>query len=289
MPARHRLDPTAVAERLRIHYRNRRREWLAGAGDWPLAVPLHPPTEREAARDLEAARRWIADWQSCQGPGELVWAERSWPALGRQRLPDRLLLDSPEQIVDWIGESGRWTLAVTRCRLLSERFPALETLLGSHYDWLADSTDAEIERLAAVLAYLSEHPDSGLYIRQLPIAGVDSKWLAANRTRVTELLRLLLVREGDLYQVAGLRREPVLLRMRLLDPRLRGMVGGLGDVTAPVEDIAALALRPSRVFIVENLRTGLAFTEAPDSLVFTGQGYAVDVFGAIPWLSTPGS
>jgi hypothetical protein len=113
---------------------------------------------------------------------------------------------------------------------------------------------------------------------------VDTKWISANRALVTGLLRALLGREGDLFQLAGLRREPVLLRMRLLDPQLRTSVGGLDDVTAPIEQIAALALQPSRVFIVENLQTGLAFAELPGSLVFMGKGYAVDVFGAIPWL-----
>ena len=74
MPARHPLEPEAVAKRLRVHYRNRRRDWLASGGSWPLAIALHPPTEREAARDLEAARAWIAVWQSWQGSGELVCA-----------------------------------------------------------------------------------------------------------------------------------------------------------------------------------------------------------------------
>ncbi|MCG6860528.1 MAG: DUF2220 family protein [Chromatiaceae bacterium] len=284
MPAARRLDQAAVARRLSVHYRNRRREWLAGSGTWPLTVPLHPPTEREAARDLGAARGWIATWQSWQGPGEVVWTERTWSSLGTQRLPERLLLHNAEQVADWIGERERWSSAITRHRVLSERFPTLDVHLGSHYDWLADSSETEVERLAAVLARLSKHPDSGLYIRQLPIAGVDTKWISANRALVTGLLRALLGREGDLFQLAGLRREPVLLRMRLLDPQLRTSVGGLDDVTAPIEQIAALALQPSRVFIVENLQTGLAFAELPGSLVFMGKGYAVDVFGAIPWL-----
>jgi hypothetical protein len=284
MPATRRLDPATVAKRLRVHFRNRRRAWLAGEDDWPLAVPLHPPTEREAVRDLDGVRAWVANWKCWRGPGELLWTERAWPTLGRQRLPERLLLNHAEQVAEWIGEGVRWTTAAGRYRELCRRFPALAAHLGRHYDWLAQSADSEIERLTAVLVFCSGHPDSGLYIRQLPIAGVDSKWIGANRARVNELLRPLLGREGDLYQVAGLRRDPVLLRMGLLDPKLRSLVGGLRDITAPVEEVAALSLSPSRVFIVENLQTGLAFSDVPGSLVFMAQGYAVDVLGAIPWL-----
>lgn len=281
------LDPAAAARRLRGHYRNRHHDWLDDGGTWPLAVPLHPPTEREAGRDLEGVRAWIGAWQAWHGPGELGWIERTWPGLGRQRLPERLLLDDAGQVADWIGEGQRWRRAVLHQRALRERFPVLDGHLGRHYDWLADSTDLDFRRLTAVLDRLATQSCSGLYLRQLPIAGVDSKWIGANRSRVTELLRPLLGGEGDLYALTGLRREPALLRMRLLDPELRAAVEGLGDITAPVDQIARMALRPRRVLIVENLQTGLAFTDLPDSLVFMGQGYAVDVLGRIPWLQAP--
>jgi hypothetical protein len=74
------------------------------------------------------------------------------------------------------------------------------------------------------------------------------------------------------------------MRLRILDPALRAGVGGLGDITAPVEQIAALPLRPDRVFIVENLQTGLAFDDLPGAVCFMARGYAVEVFAAIPWL-----
>jgi hypothetical protein len=51
-----------------------------------------------------------------------------------------------------------------------------------------------------------------------------------------------------------------------------------------VEQIAALPLAPKRVFIVENLATGLAFADLPGALCCMARGYAVDAFGAIPWL-----
>jgi len=103
------------------------------------------------------------------------------------------------------------------------------------YDWLADADDLEPGRLTAVLAELSSGRNIGLYLRQLPISGIDSKWIGADRARVTDLLRLLIVGDhegdatGDLWTITGLRREPALLRLRLLDPQLHAVVGGLDD------------------------------------------------------------
>jgi hypothetical protein len=91
-------------------------------------------------------------------------------------------------------------------------------------------------------------------------------------------------RDTDLHRLAGLRREPDLMRLRILDPALRTAVGGLGDLTAPVEQIAALPLAPARVFIVENLQTGLAFDDLPGAVCCMARGYAVDAYAAIPWL-----
>lgn len=295
MPASRRLDPTAVADRLRRHWQRRRGHWLdadgaSDADDWPLPILLQPPTEREAARSVDAARGWIETWRRWQGRGDLVWIERAWANLGRQKLPERLLLRAPAEIADWLGEGERWRRAVEgRDRLLS-RFPRLAGSLGPHFDWLADADELELGRLSDVLGELSSGATSGLYLRQLPIAGIDSKWIGANRARVTDLLRPLLAREyegdttGDLWALAGLRREPALLRLRLLDSRFRARVGGLGDINAPVDQIAALPFAPERVFIVENIQTGLAFTDLPGSAVIFGLGYAVDCLGSIPWL-----
>ena len=48
--------------------------------------------------------------------------------------------------------------------------------------------------------------------------------------------------------------------------------------------VAALPVQPSRIFIVENLATGLAFSDIPGAVVFMARGYAVDILDRIPWL-----
>ncbi|WP_296809877.1 DUF3322 and DUF2220 domain-containing protein [Thiocapsa sp.] len=340
MPPSRRIDPAAVAAQLTRRWRNGRGSWLDGGGSWPLQLLLGVPTERETTRDIAGVRAWIAQWQHIQRPGEVIWTERQWPGLGRQRLPERLLLPDPEAVAGWVGAQPAWHLARLRAMRLralprapagwvdaGERsqpspVPALvhctslvhpralvhptapisdvagfvsesdlqvkppraDLSLGRHFDWLANTAEADFERLLGVLHWLGDHPDSHLYIRQLPIPGVDSKWIAANRARVLDLLRQLYRRDGDLHTLAGLRREPDLLRLRILDPALCVGVAGLSDISAPISEIAALPLQPERVFIVENLQTGLAMADLAGSVCFMARGYAVEAFAAIPWL-----
>jgi len=51
-----------------------------------------------------------------------------------------------------------------------------------------------------------------------------------------------------------------------------------------MEQVSGLDLSVTRVFIVENLQTGLAFNELSGAIVIMRLGYAVDVLGQLPWL-----
>ncbi len=279
------LDSEDVRQRLQRRFQRQRGAWLQGRGSWPQTLPLGLPTERLALADLTAVRRWAEQWARWDGPGTVHWVERRWPRAGTQRLPERLVFEDAAGIADWLGEGTRWRLARRRHALLSGAFPALAEPLAGHIDWLMTAPEADFQRLRDLLTWLATHPRSGLYLRQLPIAGLDSKWAETHRGLLTRLLRALHGTSwGDFLQLAGLRREPALLRLRLLDPALRAPLGGLGDLSAPLADIARLPLRPALAFIVENLRTGLAFEALPGAVVFMAQGYAVDAYGRIPWL-----
>jgi len=70
----------------------------------------------------------------------------------------------------------------------------------------------------------------------------------------------------------------------MLDSRLRDRFAGLGDISAPLDEVSALDIDPDTVFIVENIQTALAFDDIKNSVVITGLGYGVDVLGSIPWL-----
>jgi hypothetical protein len=282
------IDPDGVREQLRKVYRSRRRRWIEGTGVWPLSIPLGVPTEKIARDHLAEVKAWQESWHAWRGEGEIVWSERRWPGLGAQKLPERVLFHAPMQVVIWLGEAERWQRAIERHALMIARWPLLAGTLSGYYDVLAGYVEDDFQRLFAMLNWLGAHPDSGLYIRQLPVAGVDTKWLEVRKPLITGLLRAIHADRSDsadFYEITGIRREPVLIRMRLLDPGVRHLVGGLGDITVPVEEIARLHLPLRCIYIVENLQTGLAFEELPGAAVFMRLGYAVDLFGEIEWLS----
>lgn len=283
--------PEDVRQALVRRFQSKHREWLIGdAGEslWPLEVALGAPTEQAALRQVDGVRAWVSAWQGWQGVGTLSWCERRWKALGVQRLPEKLALRGPEDVAMWIGESARWERAQSRYRALIARWPALAQQLPRYFDVLADYSDADYQRLTEMLDWIASHPNSNLYPRQLPVSGLDSKWLDGRKGLLTDLVAAIQEDSSsdlDFYQRCGLKAPPLLVRMRVLDQSLRAHVGGVGDITAPVDDLAGISWPVSHVFIVENLQTGLAMSDMPGAVVFMRLGYSVDVLDRLPWLA----
>jgi hypothetical protein len=287
--------PADVRQLLQKRFDNRHREWLAAGSDsapWPLDIPLGIPGEQLALQQLDATRAWVAAWQTWQGAGELHWAERRWRTLGTQRLPEFLRLDGPREIAQWLDATGRWDRAASRHARLAQRWPLLGQRFSKLFGILADYDDADIERLTALLGWIENNPASGLYLRQLPVPGLDTKWLDSRKGILTELVGGLRGADAngmDFYALCGIRQPPNLVRLRVLDPDLRARLGGLGDISAPIGDLANLPIRPERVLIVENLQCGLALGEMRGTVVFMALGKAVTVLAAIPWISSAAS
>jgi hypothetical protein len=142
-----------------------------------------------------------------------------------------------------------------------------------------------------VLDWFVAHPRSGLYLRQLDIPGVDTKFIESQRGLLSELLDVVLPERaidssasgGKAFsQRYGLRTEPPLVRFRLLDASL--YVNGLSDISLTPAEFGTLRLPVRRVFVTENRTNGIAFPDQPDSMVIFGLGYGLERFAETPWL-----
>jgi hypothetical protein len=285
--------PDALRARLRVAWSRNRHDWLQSGGSWPKSFSTDPPTEAEAVAQWHVFDAWLAQWRTVgkTTTGRLKEETRVWQrSLGTQSLPCAWCFDTPEELAAELGELTVWKRARQRFDTLIDAFPIeagarWRQIVSRHFDVLAEVDDADFGRMCAVLDWLRQHPASGMYPRQLPIAGIDSKWLEARRSVIAAWGAALRdIDAGDFHAVTGLRAPPDRLRMRLLDPVLRRRLGGLADIEAPIDAIAALELGVGRVLIVENLYTGLAIEDRPDTVLFLGRGNAIEAFARIPWL-----
>lgn len=286
--------PDDVRVLLQRKFQSKHREWLRSsnnnqAGMWPLDIPLNIPTEQVAIKQPESVRSWIAAWRDWQGPGNLIWSNRQWRLLGTQRVPEKLILSTSIEVAAWIGETVRWTCAEARYQQFVNDWPQIAEVLPKYFSVLADYSDVNFYRLKDMLSWICANPNSSLYPRQLPITGVDSKWLESRRGLVSELITHIqcdVFNDKDFFQRCGLKPLPLLIRLKILDPQLRNKLGGLGDISAPLEQVAMLDIPITHTFIVENLQTGLAFDDLPGAVVIMRLGYGIDILGRLPWLTS---
>lgn len=285
------LSPEAARDWFARRVANQQRAWLEGQGTWPLRLNLGEPTERDLADDLPGVRAWAHAWQTYQGPGQVYWAERRWVRAGTQRIPAALEATDAAVACRLAGQVQRWYCAFERAAVLRQQWPVLAERggLGRHFEVLASWTDGDFDRLLAALRWFVDNPRSGLYLRQLPIAGLDTKWLEKRTRVVAEMLSLLREQpEGsDFYEVCGLARAPYRLRIKVLCPRLRAQLAGLRDIEAPKEELAGLSIAPRSVLVVENLETGVALPDLPATVAFMKLGRAVDALASVPWARAP--
>jgi hypothetical protein len=264
---------------------------------FPYKLRLRRPRANELGSSFEAVRAWVRSLEAASrsetGSGfDIAWEEVNTRQLGRNRLPAALTLQTLDEALAAVGkrvDADRFTkLAVETVA----RFPELG-------EWIARKPLVVLEHQAVwlqvldVITWFASHPRSGLYVRQIDVRGVDTKFIEPRRALLGELLDLVLPVDAIEQAVSGahpfetrygLAAKPALVRFRLLDPELE--IAGLTDLSVPVSEFANLAIAAKRVFIVENEITGLAFPNVPDSMLIFGGGYSVDRLAAAGWLGS---
>lgn len=280
--------PETVRDLVARRYRNQQRSWLAGEGRWPLHVALGCPTEEAAQSFTPTLQAWVEAWRGWAGAGTVLWCERRWRTLGVQRLPDRLVVANAADVAFLAEDESRWRKASSSHQQLAARWPALASRLTRWFDNLAGFDSCDASRLEAVLAWLEANPKSNLFLRQLPIPGMDTKWLGPQLPMVADLLAALREEEcaeRSFYQRCGLKEAPATVRFRILDPSLTCYTGRLSDISAPLDDLRALHLPVRKVYIIENLQTGLAFEQQEGAVVVMGLGYGASMLVQVPWIA----
>lgn len=261
---------------------------------WPLRLKLKAPDATDLSARFDAVGAWIRALAATPQV-RIEWRDWNHRVQGLQRLPAAVWIDTLQDALAFIGKQRQ-----------AQRFVALwQRTAAAHaalLDWLSrrplqalDLAD-EWERLLAVVAWLEAHPRPRVYLRQVDVPGVDSKFIEAHRGVLGELLELALppgAIEGAAGGVArfncrfGFLDKPARVRFRLLDPALPSLPGcvGLADITLDAASFASLAVPVARVFITENEINFLAFPPAARAMVVFGAGYGWETLAQARWLS----
>jgi hypothetical protein len=270
---------------------------LTGDAMFPLRIPLKQPSPGEIGEQFIQVKDWIHQLtgheKSRKGFGyELSWREVNHRQIGKNRIPTAAIFDHEEDALRFINKQQEAFVFSDCCQNILEAFPELKP-------WLVEKPMTVLAhagkwpRLLSVLRWLQDNPRPGIYIRQLEIPEIDTKFIEQHRKILAGLLDIVLPAAAidesargvsGFEERYGFLTKPAQIRFRILDPALS--INGLSDLQIPAGDFADLDMEGTeRVFVIENDINGLAFPETKGAFVIFGLGYGLERLAKAQWLA----
>jgi hypothetical protein len=264
---------------------------VTGESLFPRRLTLKCPTSTEMVDRFDEVRTWVGEIRTVQYCRVEI-REFKHRIFGTNSIPAELWIDSLDDAAAFITKRKDIARFVA---LVDETKQSQPDLL----EWLkkrpmrALALADEWTRLLAIVAWIQANPRPNIYLRQVDIPGVHTKFIEANRGVLAELFDIVLSQErvdltasgvGRFSERYGFRDKPLRIRFRLLDPHATPIAVGQ-DITLDSQSFASLNPVVSRVFITENEINFLAFPLIKDSLVIFGSGYGFEMLKQAEWLS----
>lgn len=266
---------------------------VSGEPPFPLRLALRGPSSAELTDNFEAARGWIAElarMPHCR----LEMREFRHRIFGTNAVPSAAWIETRDDAAALLGKRQEFVRFDTLLAATRAREPRLAPWLARRPLRALELYD-EWARLLDFIGWLQAHPRPGIYLRQVDLAGIHSKFVEAHRAVLAEWLDMIMPAEAidgarsgvsEFASRYGFLDKPVRVRFRILDSARAVLPGADAqtDIALDARSFTRLAPGVSRVFITENEINFLAFPAVADSLVIFGGGYGFSMLSDVAWL-----
>lgn len=260
---------------------------------FPLRLALKKPGSREITDRFTDVRDWISGLRASAGPYRIVWRTINHRVHGSNAIPSEIWIDTMEDALALIGKrraADEFASMVERCR---KEMPVLLPWLAQRPLRALEHSDAWPAMLRLV-DWLRHHPRPCIYLRQIDLPGVHSKFIEQHRGALSELFDQALPPElidekasgaTNFCQRYGFRDKPLRVRFRILDPTISVLPEGNDhEITLTQDNFARLTIPVETVFVTENEINFLAFPPNPGAMVIFGAGYGFRNLATAEWL-----
>ena len=291
------------------------REAIDPSGVYPRRRVLKRPSATELRGDYAAAREWAARLFAAEGPFSLETVDVGRTTIGSNRLPAVAVFASVEDEIEFAGKQRETKQFLSLAAELGGLDPALQAWTAKRpKQLLVLGQDALLA--ARVALWLRDHPSPAVYVRQLRLPGVHTKFIEAHRRTIDEMVESLrpglagtLPSDDDsgaadpdlddsvlgtpiartpaarFAERHGFLHQPEQVRFRLLDPSIP-LLGDARDITVTASAFESLRLPVTHVIITENLVNFLALQDRPGTLAIFGKGYGFSSLRDAAWLQS---
>ena len=237
-------------------------------------------TYSERLAELDAFRR--AAKELCL---MVEWRTVNDPRFGQHERPERAFFSDESAYLNALGAAHEVAAFREDVALIRD---------DASVKWIRENVRAVVDhhgnwpKLLRVVRWFRANPRSGLYLRQIPVEGVDTKFME----RHLKILESFLSQTDDSPASAGsfeerhgLRREDPTIRFRFLDRSLQAAHGfPVDDLAVPLSAFSVLPFSQPNVIVTENVRNFLALPDIPKAIGIFGGGNAISLLSGTDWL-----
>jgi hypothetical protein len=267
------------------------RSWAQDVPFETVRVPIRGPSTAELSTRFDDTRTWVALWAAVNVAGVRVTTRPAGlRSIGANAVPSHIEVDSYDALWRLLGvQASVRRFAGLRTATESELGGLVGFMNRSPMTVLAHA--GEWHKLVQTVRWVaSTAARRRTYLREVPVAGVDTKLIERRRGILADLIDELLPAEqidraypaSQFERRYGFASKPTLVRLRSLDPR-RPLLPGVSELTVRAVEFNAVAPDVGTVYIVENEVTYLAFPDAYDAVMLWGSGFAISGFASLPW------
>ncbi|MDO5116823.1 MAG: DUF2220 family protein [Synergistaceae bacterium] len=270
---------------------------ISGARLFPRSVKLKGPGAGEMAERLSETREWCdalraGSKEERRNGYRLEYRHIRHKILGENNIPERAVIDTEEDALALAGKKGEAELLLKMAEETASRLPALLAFL--HRKPLrALEAASQWGRLLDICEWMLEHERPSIYLREIEVPGVHTKFIEGCRALLGELLDLLLPESAidkghssgaGFEERYGFRKKAETVRLRLpADCRI--FPRSVTDIALTDEEFAVTEIPCREILITENLINFLSLPRAEGRLIIWGAGYGFSALRKAGWIA----
>ena len=262
------------------------RAYIGEKNIFPLEIKLKKVTQREIQANFSGVVKNIQKLKDIKLP--LVYREFNFKAIGKQSFPISVRFERLDEFLEYIDKKDEYGDFVKVYQKTVALYPSLGGLFFKKPSILLDY-GVIWDKILRVIEFFVQNRVPDIYVRELSIEGIDTKFIEKHK-KILDLLLCNILHVEPLNSISNyafekrynLKYPLPQIRFRILDKRL--FIYGLSDLSVTVEEFKGVNIKCKRVFIVENKITFLSFFDIKDSIVIFGGGYGLSSLKEIEWL-----
>jgi hypothetical protein len=259
------------------------RNYIEGTRTFPWTFKLKRITQKSIQQHFDLLRQELKQLNAL--PLTVSYETFHFKTLGTQQLPVSVTIEDEARFFEMVGHQDSYDTFKKAYDYIIEQYPSLKTLFMTKPFLVLDHAK-EWERLLRIVNYLLTHPDCNLYIRQITLKDIDTKFIEHHK-KIIDLLLSHLQNQNTLGTLSdyafekryGLKYPLPIIRARIFEKNCQAE-----DISLDTATFNHIDFDCQNVFIVENLTTFLTFPYMKHSIVIFGSGYAVSRLKDITWL-----